>query len=56
MAFLYCLSLLGKNTERKYTTTQIIQTLKGMNFCESIAKGYIPTYKRTDITDDLHNY
>lgn len=47
---------LEKILKGKYTATQIIQTLKGMNFCEITAKGYIPTYKRTDITDDLHNY
>lgn len=26
-----------------------------MNFMESIGNGYIPTYTRTDLTDDLHD-
>ena len=25
-----------------------------MNFVESIGNGYIPTYTRTELTDDLH--
>lgn len=46
--------ILEKKLECKYTTEKIIKTLQGMNFVELIGKGYIPTYKRTDITDDLH--
>ena len=26
-----------------------------MNVCELEGYGYIPTYKRTDLTDELHN-
>lgn len=46
--------ILEKKLECKYTTEKIIKTLQEMNFVELIGKGYIPTYKRTDITDDLH--
>lgn len=38
----------------KYTSNQIIKTLRDMNFLEKVAYGYIPTYTRTDLTDALH--
>lgn len=46
--------ILEKKLEEKYTTTQIITELKGMNFCEVLGEGYIPVYTRTDFTDSLH--
>lgn len=52
---LVLLRFLEKRLEEKYTTSKIIDTLKNMNFSESIGNGYIPTYTRTDLTDALHN-
>lgn len=52
---LVILRFLEKRLEEKYTSSQIINTLKNMNFIESIWNGYIPTYIRTDLTDDLHD-
>lgn len=40
--------------DKKYTCDQIISTLKDMTVREIIGEGYIPSYTRTDITDDLH--
>lgn len=45
---------LEKILDNKYTTEKIIQTLQEMNFIELTGKGYVPTYKRTNLTDDLH--
>lgn len=47
--------LLEKKLENKYTIETILDTLKQMNVCELKGYGYIPTYKRTDLTDELHN-
>ena len=38
----------------KYTCSEIIRGLRDMNFFEVKGDGYIPTYTRTDFTDDLH--
>lgn len=46
--------LLEKKLNEKYTCSNIIQTLKDMNFYEVVGNGYIPTYTRNDLTDDLH--
>lgn len=46
---------LEKMLEEKFTSTDIIQTLKGMNFYSVVGEGYIPTYTRTDLTDTLHD-
>ncbi|MDD3314528.1 MAG: IS1634 family transposase [Syntrophaceticus sp.] len=46
--------LLEKKLKDKYTCHEIIDGLRGMNFLEAKAGGYIPTYTRTDFTDDLH--
>ena len=45
---------LEKILDDKYTTEEIIKTLQEMNFLELTGKGYVPTYKRTNLTDDLH--
>ena len=45
---------LEKQLEEKFTSNEIITTLREMNFIESIGNGYIPTYTRTDLTDALH--
>ena len=52
---LVLLRFLEKRLEENYTTSKIIDTLKNMNFSESIGNGYIPTYTRTNLTDDLHD-
>lgn len=48
--FRYLEKLLGE----KYTCCTIVDTLRGMDFLEAKSDGYIPTYTRTDLTDDLH--
>ena len=45
---------LEKKLGEKFTSSEIINTLREMNFMESIGNGYIPTYTRTDLTDALH--
>ena len=45
---------LEKKTGYKYTCGQLISTLQGMHMREVVGKGYLPSYTRTDITDDLH--
>ncbi len=52
---LVLLRFLEKRLEEKYSSSKIIDCLRDMNFMESIGNGYIPTYTRTDLTDDLHN-
>lgn len=52
---LVLLRFLEKRLEEKYTSSKIIDCLREMNFMESIGNGYIPTYTRTDLTDDLHD-
>ncbi len=47
--------LLEKKLNEKYTCSQIIAELKDMNFYQVRSEGYIPTYTRTDFTDDLHD-
>ena len=46
--------ILEKKLDEKYTANDIIETLRNMNLCKEEAEGYIPTYKRTDLTDKLH--
>ena len=46
--------LLEKKLNYKYTTSEILNTLKIMNALESKGDGYIPGYTRTNITDELH--
>lgn len=47
--------LLEKRLEKKYTCDQILDTLKSVNFADIEEQGFMPLYKRTKITDDLHN-
>lgn len=47
--------LLEKKLEEKFTCSEIISTLKNMNFLEVHGEGYIPTYTRTELTDLLHD-
>lgn len=47
--------LLEKKLEEKYTCNQIVSTLKEMNMTLlSKESEYIPSYKRTELTDKLH--
>lgn len=46
--------LLEKKLNGKYTCSEIVSELRNMNFKEEKGEGYIPTYTRTDFTDDLH--
>lgn len=46
--------ILEKKLGEKYTTKELVDTLKNHNFMELKGEGYIPTYTRTDITDELH--
>jgi transposase len=46
--------LLEKKLNGKYTCREIMDGLRAMNFLEIKGEGYIPTYTRTDFTDDLH--
>ena len=51
---LVILRFLEKMLDEKYTSSQIIDCLREMHFTENIGNGYIPTYTRTNLTDDLH--
>ena len=47
--------LLEKKLGEKYTCSQILETLRGMQMTLlSKESGYIPSYKRTKLTDELH--
>ena len=46
--------ILEKKLDYKYTTTEILKTLREMNMLESKGDGYIPAYVRTNLTDELH--
>ena len=46
---------LEKKLGEKYTTAQIISCLKDMNMTKLEGYGYIPSYERTKLTDDLHH-
>ena len=50
LLFRYLEKLLGE----KHSCEEIIGTLRGMDFLKAEGEGYIPTYTRTDLTDDLH--
>ena len=52
---LVLLRFLERKLEEKYSSSKIIDCLREMNFMESIGNGYIPTYTRTELTDDLHD-
>ena len=52
---LFIYRILEKKLNYKYTTSQILDTLRNMKVLESKGDGYIPEYTRTDLTDDLHD-
>lgn len=45
---------LEKKLDNKFTTNEIINQLKDMNFHAIPGEGYMPIYTRTDFTDALH--
>ena len=46
--------ILESKLNYKYTTSQILETLKNMNMLEQKGCGYQPLYERTDLTHELH--
>ena len=51
---LFIYRILEKKLDYKYTTSQILNTLKNMYMIEHKGLGYEPVYERNNITDDLH--
>ena len=47
--------LLEKKLDYKYTTSQILDTIRKMTMLEQKGLGFEPEYERTILTDDLHN-
>jgi transposase len=47
--------ILEKNINGKYTCDEILDTLKSMNFALIQEQGFIPLYKRSKLTDKLHD-
>ncbi len=45
---------LEKKLDEKYSTSQLIETLRNFNFKNENDNGYSPIYTRTDLTDSLH--
>ena len=39
---------------KHFTTEEIVDTLRSMNFLSIAGEGYVPTYTRTDLTNNLH--
>src|SRR5574344_2823627 len=52
---LFIYRLLEKKLYYKYTTSEILSTLKAMEMLEQKGLGFEPEYERTNITDELHN-
>ncbi len=46
--------ILEKKLGEKYTCNEILTNLREMNFYQVNGEGYIPTYIRNNLTDDLH--
>ena len=51
---LFIYRLLEKKLNYKYTTSQILNTLRNMTMLEHKGLGFEPEYERTQITDNLH--
>ena len=51
---LFIYRLLEKKLDCKYTTSEILKTIKGMEMVEHKVLGYEPIYERNNITDNLH--
>ena len=52
---LFIYRLLEKKLDYKYTTSNILNTLRKMTVLEQKGLGYEPEYERTQLTDDLHD-
>ena len=52
---LFIYRLLEKKLDNKYTSSQILETLRKMTMLEQKGLGLEPEYERTNITDELHN-
>ena len=46
--------ILEKKTNREYTSSELIKTLRDYNLLRINGEGYIPEYTRSEITDCLH--
>lgn len=46
--------LLKRSLSHTYTTEQLLENLKSMNFADIDEQGFMPVYERTAVTDDLH--
>lgn len=53
---LFMYRYLEHELENKYTSCEIIKQLQEMKLLEHKGKGYESTYKRNDLTDDLHEF
>lgn len=49
-----CTAIPGR-LHRHYTANEVIRTLRNMNMTKIGQDGYIPAYKRTELTDKLHD-
>ncbi|MBQ6407619.1 MAG: IS1634 family transposase [Butyrivibrio sp.] len=47
--------ILERKLDNKYTCESILKELRGMKMTKAKDIGYIPSYTRTSLTDDLHN-
>ena len=52
---LFIYRLLEKKLDNKYTSSQILETLRKMTMIEQKGLGFELEYERTNITDELHN-
>lgn len=52
---LFIYRLLEKNLDYKYTTSQILNSLRNMEMIEHKGLGFEPIYERNNLTDDLHD-
>jgi transposase len=52
---LLILRLIEKKTSEEFSSRKILQTLKNMKMYQTKGEGYIPLYKRTSLTDELHD-
>jgi len=53
---LFIFRLLEKKLDNKYTSSQILNTLKNMEMIEQKGLGFEPLYERNIITDNLHEF
>lgn len=53
LVFLYLEKKVSRGCKH-FTTEEIVDTLRSMNFLSIAGEGYVPTYTRTDLTNNLH--